>query len=474
MKSIITGFFLSLFMVVFTSCQNEIAEIIQAPQDEVLQANSNVAALVQLTTAKDGSKDNIIDNASCLSVQLPITVEVKGLEIIVDSEEDFDTIEALFDEFDDDVDKLDILFPIVIVLSDFTEISISNFEQLESYINECGGENEIDDDIECMDFVYPITVSIFDSANQLAETITIENDEHFYNLIDEIEEYHLVQINFPITVVLYDGSHQTINHMNMLEDMMESAKNMCDEDDDNDYDDDDCMHCTNEEITDLLISCSWTVDKIKINGEDNTEQYLDFLFTFLENGTLIAEAGGNEIVGTWAIGNSDTGMMGNPQHGIFVDINFDNFSDFSFKWMLYEIENNNEIDLRFENNRLEFEKTCIEDKVELINTLNEGTWLVAAFNDKGENKTSNYNDFVLDFKENFTVTATKGNDIVEGAWAVIYDSEKLKLEFNFGETIPFNEFNEDWLAVDIQTIRVEVNNLDSQGNEESNLVFERI
>jgi len=167
-------------------------------------------------------------------------------------------------------------------------------------------------------------------------------------------------------------------------------------------------------------------------------------------------------------------MMNNLQHGIFVDINFDNFPDFSFKWMLYEIEDNNEIDLRFEDNRLEFEKTCIEDKIELVNILNEGTWLVARFNDKGETKTSNYNDFVLDFKEDFTVTATKGDDIVEGTWAVIYDSGKLKLELNFGETIPFNEFNEDWLAVNIQNARVEVNNLDDSGNEESNLVFERI
>ncbi|MBG7630414.1 MAG: hypothetical protein IZT56_08275 [Bacteroidetes bacterium] len=474
MKSINTLFFLGLFLVVFTSCQNEIVEIVQPSQDEVLQANSNVAALVQRTVTKDGSKDNIIDNASCISIQLPVTVVVRGIEITLDSDEDLEVIEDIFDEFDDDIDDLDIVFPIVIILSDFTEITINNFNDLEGFINECEDENEIDDDIECMDFVYPITMSIFDSANQLAETITIENDEHFYKFMDGIEDHHLVQINFPITVVLYDGSHQTINHMNMLEEMMESAKDMCDEDDDNDYDDDDCMHCTDELITDLLVSCSWNIDKIQINGEDNTEQYTDFLFTFLEDGTLIAEAGGNEIVGTWAVGNSDHGMMNNLQHGIFVDINFDNFPDFSFKWMLYEIEDNNEIDLRFEDNRLEFEKTCIEDKIELVNILNEGTWLVARFNDKGETKTSNYNDFVLDFKEDFTVTATKGDDIVEGTWAVIYDSGKLKLELNFGETIPFNEFNEDWLAVNIQNARVEVNNLDDSGNEESNLVFERI
>jgi len=468
MKSKITVLFLSLFTVVFISCQNEIAEITQAPQDEVLKADTNVAVLMQRTTAKDGSKDNIIDNASCLSVQLPITVEVRGLEIIVDSEEDFDTIEALFDEFDNDIDDLDIFFPIVIVLSDFTEITIENFDQLENYINECENENEIDDDIECLDFVYPITASIFDSENQLTETITVENDEDLYKFIDDIEEYIVVQINFPMSVVLYNGTEKVINNMDELETIIEESDNMCDEDDDNDYDDDDCLDCTNEQITDLLISCSWTVDKIEINSEENAEQYSNFLFTFLENGTLIAESGGSEIIGSWEIDNSDTGIL--------VKLSFENpnFSVFSFDWILYEIEQNNEIDLRIGDNRLELEKLCIDDKIELVEVLNEGTWLVAKFIDNDENKTSIYNDFVLDFKENSTVVAYKGNDVVEGTWAVIYDSGKLKLELNFGETVPFNEFNEDWLAVDIQNLRVEVNNLDSLGNEESNLVFERI
>ena len=467
MKTKITFLFLTLFLVIFISCQNEISEIIQPSEGEALIANANVTTLVQKTTTKDGSKDNIIDNANCLSVQLPVSVVVNGLEIIIDSEDDFEVIEAIFDEFDTDIDNLEIVFPIVIILSDFTEINIANFDELENFIAECEGENEVDDDIECIDFVYPITLSIFDSENQLAETVTVNSDEEFYGLIDEIEDYHIVEINFPITVVLYDGSEIIIHDLETLENVIEEADGMCDEDDDYDYDDDDCLECTDEQISELLISCSWIVDKVKINGIENTEQYTDYIFTFLEDGTLVAESVGNEIIGTWMIDVSENG-------NILVKINFDNFSDFTFDWVLYEIENNNEIDLRFGDNRLEFEKTCIDEKNELIDILNEGTWLVANFNNKGENTTSIYNDFILDFKSDFSVVATKGGDIVQGTWTVIYDSGKLKLEFNFWETIPFNEFNEDWLIVDVQNIRVEVNNLDDLGNEESNLVFERI
>ncbi len=467
MKSKITLLLVSLFLTVFISCQEEIAEVIQPSESEAIQADSVVAVLVQKTATKDGSKDNIIDNASCLSVQLPVTVQVNGLEINIDSEEDFEVIEAIFDEFDDDIDNLDIVFPIVIILSDFTEITITSFNELENFISECEGENELDDDIECIDFVYPITISVFDSESQLAETITISNDEEFYKFIDEIEDNHVAQINFPITVELYDGTQQTINNMDELETAIDAADGMCDEDDDNDYDDDDCLDCTDEQITNLLTTCSWTVDKIIIDDIENTEQYTDFTFTFLENGTVFALASGNEIVGTWVIDTTDNGT-------ILVKLNFENLPDFSFDWVLYEIEDDNEIDLRTDENRLEFEKTCNEGTNELVDILKEGLWIVANYNNEGEDFTSNYNEFLLDFKTEFILTATKGGDIVNGTWSVVNDSGTLKLELDFGEVIPFDEFNEDWLVVDITTIRVEVNNLDNSGVEESNLVFERM
>jgi hypothetical protein len=463
MKSIYKLIYLSAFLLLFSSCQKEVAEIIQPTDGEVLKPNANITALVQKTVKNDGSKDNIMDNASCLNVKLPVTVIVNGLEITVDSEEDFDVIEAIFDEFDEDDDDLTFIFPIVIVLNDYTEITINNYDELENLIEEC--ENEIDDDIECLDFVYPITLSVYDEANQLIETITVESDEQFYKIIDDIEDYQLVAVNFPITVILFDGTEKLINTMDELENTIEEVKDMCDEDDDNDYDDDDCKDCTQEQLTELLLSCTWTVDKLKINGVDNTEQYTNYTFWFLEDGTLKAKETGDYIYGTWIVDTTDSGIL--------VKINFENLTDFSFNWVLYEIEENAELDLRFEDNRLELEKECIDDKIELNNILNEGTWIVANYTVNEENYTSTYNDFLIDFKEDFTVTATKDNDIVSGIWEVEYDSGELKLDLNFGETAPFNEFNEDWRVLDVRNDRVEVKYIDSDTGELTKLVFEK-
>ncbi len=460
-------FILSLISTLLFSCQKEVTTVIQPTQNKVLTPNTTVENLIQKTVTKDGSKDNIIDHASCISIQLPVTVIANGLEITINSDTDYAEIEAVFDQFDFDIDHLDIIFPVTIILSDYTEITINNIDELENYVDECGAENEMDDDIECVDFVYPITFSIFDAANELTDTISVENDEQFYLFLHDMNESDIVQINFPISVVLADGTEKIIENMNQLEDVIDGAKDMCNEDDNNDYNDDDCINCTVEQITEMLLTCSWIPDVVKINGQDNSEQYVNFLFTFNEDGTVIAENNGNQIQGTWVIDQTD--------NGILVKINFEGLTDFSFNWKLHEYnEDHSEIDFTLEENKLTLEKVCLEDKTLLEDTLNEGTWLVANFINGGVSETVNYNDFVLDFMADGTVTATKNNDVVNGTWNVIYDSGKLKLVLNFNDTIPFNEFNEDWLTVDVQTARVEVKHIDSDTNAESKIVFERL
>jgi len=72
--------FLLLFLMgfIFTSCRKEETEFIQAPEDEILVGNSNIASLVERTTSNDGSKDNIIDRANCLDIVFPYNVNVNG------------------------------------------------------------------------------------------------------------------------------------------------------------------------------------------------------------------------------------------------------------------------------------------------------------------------------------------------------------------------------------------------------------
>lgn len=124
--------YLSLLIVAlnFTSCQDEFEVIGGDAEEQPITANSSAGKLIENTSTKDGSFDNIVDGASCFDIKFPYTVQVNGLEITIDSREDLHLIEEIFDEVDDDTDFLEILFPITITAGDFTEITINSFEDL--------------------------------------------------------------------------------------------------------------------------------------------------------------------------------------------------------------------------------------------------------------------------------------------------------------------------------------------------------
>jgi len=100
MKKLFLLPFFALLMLM--SCQEEVIDITEPAEAETLVANSQLTSFMASASIMDGSADNIIDNASCLSVDLPVTVIVNGVELTIDSKEDFKVTEALFDEFEDD------------------------------------------------------------------------------------------------------------------------------------------------------------------------------------------------------------------------------------------------------------------------------------------------------------------------------------------------------------------------------------
>ncbi|MCF6347527.1 MAG: hypothetical protein L3J20_04405 [Flavobacteriaceae bacterium] len=342
-----------LLVFIFSSCRSELTENIDNTKNPALKENSAVANLMQQTSLNDGSNDNIIDNASCFNITLPITVIVNGVEILVETEDDYDVIENIFDEDDEDEDTIEINFPVTIVLSDFTEVIINNKDELESYIDsDCN--DGIDDDIECVDFVYPISASIFNKNNELIETITVTNDEEMYDFIEDLDDDIIVNINFPISIFLPDGSEQVINNLNELENAIENAKDDCDEDDDNDFDDDDCIDCTQQQVLDLLTTCSdWVVDELELNGNDLEDNYVGYTFNFSSDGTLTVQESSNNFSGTWS--SSGTG------ENIIIIINIPSLPDFNANWELHEIEKEDgeaEIELKLGEDELEFESIC--------------------------------------------------------------------------------------------------------------------
>lgn len=464
-KSLRIPIFLISLVLLNLSCRKEEFVSIPGPEEQPL-ANSMVADLLERTALNDGSNDNIIDNANCFNVELPVTVKVNGLDILVDSEEDFATIEAIFDEFDDDDDVLEIMFPITIVLADFSEVVVADQTEFNSFSASCNGENVEDDDIECLDIQYPITASIFNQTTELFDNLSITSDLQLYNFIEDLDSDDIVDISFPLEVVLFDGSKQSVLNLDELEEVIDNAKDSCDEDDDFDYNDDDCDNCNTSQLADLLTGCTdWSVDKLERNDQDLEDAYAGYQFNFAVDGTMTAATNTNSFSGTWESSGSG--------NSIAVTLNIPNLGDFNATWVLHEIEQSgseNEVDLRLGDDRLRFESNCSDNgggddngsgnTGTLATTLTDGLWVVGSYTEDSDDQTSNYSGYTLNFESNGTVTADNGT-VINGTWAPQNSDSELMMDF--GNIVPWDEFNDTWDVISVTDTQVEVRDV-SGGN----------
>jgi len=293
--------FLAIYGLIFSfGCQKELTEIIEPLSEDVLTINSVVSELSKKTTLRDGSYDNIIDNSSCISVKLPVTVIISDQKIIIGSEDDFTLIEELPEyEFED----LSFLFPITIIQADYSELTINDEDELEDIVDDCL-ENGEDDDIECVDFQYPLSFSVYNTNNQNADVITFWDDKEMHDFLEDIEESDLVSIDFPITLILSDGSTVEATGYYELENIIENAKDECEEDDSHYYDDDPGT----SDLAAVLVEGTWYISYF-FDETDETSSFTGYEFTFSADGTSLADNGSDQFIGSWQITSEDDGSL---------------------------------------------------------------------------------------------------------------------------------------------------------------------
>jgi len=459
-------------LVLFSGCQNEVVEIIDPPNDQVITPNSVVADLVQRTSLKDGSEDNILDKASCISLVLPVTVIVNGLEITVNSVSDFRFLEKILDELDEKNDVLDLIFPVTVILSDYTELTLQNEDELEALKDQCteGGDDE---DIECVDFKYPLTCSVYDTENQLSDVVTITNDKELHDLFEYFDDSKLCSFNFPVTLVLAGGDEIVISNNDELEDILKNAIGDCDEDDDNDYNDDDV---DDRDFRAILIDGKWEITYF-FDDKDETNSFRGFVFTFDENGNVWASNNARTVEGKWS-SYGDDGILE-------LELNFgmgSPFDEIQDDWHVIEFDKTI-IKLKDvsggdgSTEYLTFERPTNDnpggENPSISNVIVEGLWMVAKYTEGDLDKTQNYNGFQLDFSPEGEVVANNANNEVKGTWSSFSDGETDHFIMDFGEVIPFDELNEDWEIVEFTENRIEFKHVSGGDGSIDKLVLER-
>jgi hypothetical protein len=292
-----------VLLILLTSlfaCQEEAQDVIVPDFTETISTETKSGELLFRISQQDGSDDNIIDGGSCTTIVFPFTVVVNGTSIEVTSEEDYDLVEDILDELEDDTDSIAIEFPIEVSFADHSTVMINSMEELEDLLDECV-EDGFDDDIECLDLVYPISFSNYNEVTQQASTITIENDQELYVFLEEIQENEIVSLNYPIEFILYSGETISVNSNEELESTVELYEDSCDEED-NEGDDD---YLDDTELKNYLKQSAWTVSVYDSAGVSKANLFNDFEITFLEANIVLANSASEEIEGEWETEGSD-------------------------------------------------------------------------------------------------------------------------------------------------------------------------
>lgn len=455
-------------LILLASCQDEVTEIIQPTEQQALVPDSPLARNIFNMSTFSSSAASVVTNTSCLAIQLPFSVVVNGNEITIEIEEDYDIVAAIFDEFDDDDDELQIIFPVTLILFDYSEVEVNNNDELEFYIEECLNSYNIEDDIDCIFFEYPITLSLFNSAFQFLDTVVVNNDQELFNFLDDDFENDdvIAAINYPINVVLFDGTIITVNSNTELNNIIEANDDNCD--------DDNNTNISLNDLEALLLECLWKIDDLEINDEDLDDLYEGYLIDFQENNlALVTSPEGTIFNGTWSLNETSTSVKLNLEINGVPDLN-------NSSWILREVDDDNdddEIEVKFRHieDILKLEQVCIatnnEETQNFQNLLTSGEWFVALYIDDDDDETSDYQNLIFVFNSNGLVEVSNNQTTIQtGSWSAFVNSQgQLKLVLSFSDDDDlFDELDEDWNVV--QT----TDNTISLEDDDNQLVFEKL
>lgn len=438
--------FFALSTLFFYSCQDEEIQVIQPTEEEAIIAQSTLALAMQSASSYNTSSDDFLDNASCLGIDLPVTVMVNDITVTINSLDDLELIEDIFDEFEEDDDILEFLFPITIILNDYTQIVIENEDDLEDLIDECTDEPE---SIECVDFQYPISFSIFNIEFQLVDSIVVTNDNELYdfleNLNEDTDQALLASLDFPVTMVYANGETVVVNNNQELEDVIIAAQQDCD-----DFDDD---FCTEANLNEILTECYWSVEAF-----NNDDVFSSLEVHFNEDGSLQIIDGITQVAigGEWSTSQTDAGV-------VLTISNLTAFQDdLGGDWLIVECDDDELVLIQETENgvvTLVIEEECEDDEdycsaQELNNNLQECQWW--GYSNLYDNVQAN----IFTFTPNGVVEISTENsdEVLTGMYQVELTATGVVVTLELPE--PYNVLNMAWDVTECDEYYIHLQNGD--------------
>lgn len=455
-------FLVTFLMLLTVSCQKEAEEYIdetdtdqsideQGTDGQSINLNSVLTGMLLSASQNNGYKDNIIDGSSCISVNLPVTVVANKQEVVIQTEDDYALVQAIFDEFNNDVDYVEFEFPITVVFEQYNDIQVDNETVFNSIVKAC--QNTIIDTYTCVDFVYPISCFTYNITNQQTGLVILNDSPEWFAYLNYLQNDILIAIDYPMGVVVNDQV-TIVNNNDALFDIISQTN--CDEEN---------GLINPVEFENKLTNDVWYVSLYNENGSDKTCAYVAYEFVFNEDGTTMAIGDFDIRNGTWELITEDGVLKLNLEFK--SSGGNDPFEALMTQWNILESTAQN-IKLKDTNNGngifdyLYFGRaattSCGSGNGQILKTnLIDGVWSVETYFDNGTNETGNFDIYELNFEIGGAVVATGDVYNYYGSWDIL-GSDELEIVLDFGTQFPFSEFNANWDVVTFDANRVELRN----------------
>jgi hypothetical protein len=205
---------------ILLGCQQEELEILEAPQENAsFLFDEKLTSLILAVTAHDGSFDDVVDQGSCFSIDLPYAIELNGEAHQVNTIEDLLPIQPS--------DIIVPIYPINLNFADYRQQEIVTNAEFLSLISACENNLLFNERIACIDFEFPINIQVYNTELSSFETVIFDHDKKTFESIVSYSQDELAAISFPINMINTTGEVLLVNSKAELKGLISNEASVC-------------------------------------------------------------------------------------------------------------------------------------------------------------------------------------------------------------------------------------------------------
>lgn len=331
---------LCLLLLHLVSCQSDDFSV-NFDSENNIEANGSLAGLISRANQNPTALDDFIDRSSSTKIEFPYQLSINSGEFIeLTSAEDYQLVINELQNLGTNY-SIQFQFPLEVSLVNYENLEVSTLENLENI----SSLEENSSEINCIEFVFPLQINSFTLANEVTESRSFSNKAQFYNYVKQLQNQNgFFEFSYPIEVNV-ESNLVTILNRSQLETAFTNLNASCFVP--NLFE----PNPVNNPFEEFILNETFIITSFTDDGEDETEEFENFEFTFLANGELsiINSETGLNFTGFWETATDDGELE------LILDFTDTIFGELDDDWLVNDF-GNDQFTLQDGNDIFIFEK----------------------------------------------------------------------------------------------------------------------